>query len=101
MTQVHHEITSITIHVCMVATGVMHCHICWVNNQNAKNILYIVISELVTLQGLTFRPKYSIMHYTWQLAQCYTLWIIQAQNLTFHNQIHNLLEKRILAIYNT
>jgi hypothetical protein len=101
MTQVHHEITGITIPVCMVATDQPALCIASFAKLTTRALKHAIYSNSCSLAGC---PNTALCMATGLAVHIMVITIhtgiVQAQNLSFHNQIHNLVEKGIQAIYN-
>src|ERR1700689_2885636 len=100
MTQVHYEITGITIHVCMVATGQLVLYIATVAKLTTRALKHTIYSNfrVCTLAGPDHSgPNTALCMATGPVLHIMVVTVctgmVQAQNLAFHNQIHNLLEK--------
>ena len=89
MTQVHHEITGITIHVCMVATGQLVLCIATVAKLTTRALKHAIYSNSCSLAGC---PNTALCMATGSALHIMVVTIctgiVQAQNLAFYNQIH-------------
>ena len=103
MTQVHHEITGITIHVCMVATGQLVLCIATVAKLTTRALKNTIYSNFraCTLAGPDIQAQ--IQHYAWQLVQHYTSWLLPyAQGQYKHRiQLYIIKFTKVPDIYNT
>ena len=73
MTQVHHEITGITIPVCMVATGHPALRIATFAKLATRALKYTIYSNFGTCSPTGPKIRAQIQRYAWQLARRYTL----------------------------